>query len=115
MNRPGDYTCPNPTEQPTCCLPGCERLRWLEALVKDRDELLHRIHNPTVEKHFAGTRVRVPQAGDVVRVRSGEDIGEKFTVLTVLGNVYRFDQQVFVDHPSGEPTWYYPWDLEVLG
>lgn len=69
---------------------------------------------PRTPDHFAGTKLRIPVVGDRVQVISGEDIGEVFTVTAIRGNVYRFDQQVFVNHPRDLPTWYYPWDLKVL-
>lgn len=80
----------------------------------DRDDWLRLIRDPKAVKHFAGSPFRVPEAGDRVKVLTGENVGEVFRVITVIGNVYRSDQQVFVDHPSGIPTWYYPWNLEVV-
>jgi len=75
----------------------------------------HTEEAPLSGTYFAGTELRIPVAGDRVRVISGEDFGQEFTVVRIAGNVYRPDQQVFVDHPREIPTWYYPWDLEVVG
>lgn len=79
--------------------------------------LRERIYNHMEKKHFAGRKVVCPKAGDIIRVLQGEFVGEVFTVVTVQGNVYAIDQQVYVncsDHPSGLPIWYFPWDVEIV-
>lgn len=79
-----------------------------------KDEWLDLIADPMTEKRGAGTRLVVPAAGDRVIVRRGLDVGQTFTVVCVRGHVYRLDQRIFVDHPSDIPTWYHPWDLEIV-
>jgi hypothetical protein len=55
-----------------------------------------------------------PATGDRVRVIAGAEVGAEFVVVVVTGNAYRSDNRVYVDHPSGVPTWYFPWNLEVI-
>lgn len=81
---------------------------------RTRKEWLKVILDGSVEHRFAGTRLVRPKPGDKVRVVSGTDVGMEFQVVLVEGNAYRSDNQVYVDHPSGVPTWYYPWNLEVI-
>ena len=63
---------------------------------------------------FAGTPFRKPNVGDTVEVLSGKEVGAIYEVVAVVGNAYRSDNRIYVDHPSGIPTWYFPWDLRVL-
>ena len=67
-----------------------------------------------LEHHFAGAVWEKPRVGDRVRVIAGEGVDEVFGVVAVEGNAYRADNQVYVDHPSGIPTWYWPWNLVIL-
>jgi len=71
------------------------------------------IANPRVPRRCAGVPVTIPAVGDIVQVRQGENLGQQYTVLAVIGNAYAVDQKVFVNHPSDVLTWYYPWNLEV--
>jgi len=83
-------------------------------LTLTQDDWLTLIQNPLTEREFAGTELVVPSAGNKVRVVRGKYLDTIFTVVAVRGNVYRLDQRIYVDHPSGKLTWYHPWDLEVL-
>jgi len=81
---------------------------------KSRNDILKDIANHALKHHFAGTKEVLPKVGDKVRVLRGESVGAEYEVLAVVGNVYSSSQRVYVAAPQETPTWYYPWDLQVL-
>jgi hypothetical protein len=64
---------------------------------------------------FGGLKVVHPEIGSEVEVRPGRLFaGERFKVLDVAGHLYSIGYRVYVDAPSDEPVWYWPWDLVIL-
>lgn len=114
MNRkPGDYTVPEPYTQPTACLGGCERLRWLEGRVQRQEETQRQTIQSRVED-FAGEPLVIPVVGDRVKILQGRCSGDTFHVVSVEGNIYRSDQRVYLTLHDGEVVWYYPWNLKII-
>lgn len=58
--------------------------------------------------------MRIPKAGEQVRVIRGQGLGKICLVVLVKGPVYSPVQRVYVDVPGEIPTWYFPWDVEVI-
>ena len=72
------------------------------------------IDDPRVPQALLGTTLRIPALGDRVRVLRGQGIGTELEVVAVLGPVYSPDQKIYVDVQGDVPSWYHPWDVEVL-
>lgn len=83
-------------------------------MAKSREEMLKAIDNRNLKHRFAGSLLTIPGVGDIVRVVRGQEVGAEYEVLAVRGNVYSADQHVYVMSDSEIPTWYHPWDLQVV-
>lgn len=81
---------------------------------KTRADWVVLIDDPRIPQVRLGTPLRIPVPGDQVRVIRGQGVGSEFKVVAVRGSVYSPEQKVYVDLQGEEPSWYYPWDVEVL-
>lgn len=83
-------------------------------MTKTKKEWRALIQDPLSEKRHGGVALVTPQVGQRIRITIGEDLGKEYEVVDVAGFVYRTALKVYIDHESGIPTWYWPWEVEIL-
>ena len=79
-----------------------------------RKEWRKLIQDPRSKKQHGGVTLVTPEVGDRVRIIIGNNTGEEYEVVDVAGFVYRTALKVYINHESGIPTWYWPWEVEIL-